>query len=380
MHICFLSGEYPHPEVGPSGGIGTSIKNLARKLVQKGHRVRVIGWHSKEIELEDEGVRLRYISATKAPKLGWFLNRKYLQDEVNHLVRQGELDMVEAPDWGGMTAGMKLHCPLLIRCNGTDTYFGELLGYKPRWSVYQAERMALSGADNVAAVSAFAGKVTRTVFNLPSEIKTIPNGISIEQFKPSNKANIIPNTILYFGTLVRKKGILDLMRIFKIVAAENPAARLLLLGRDAIDRETGCSTWSLCQNLLDTETSSKVEWMGAVAYEKVKEWIARANVCVFPSYAECLPLSWMEAMAMEKAIVASNIGWAKEMIDDNISGFLVSPKDHDTYAERILNLLDDPIKSQMFGKNARKKVESDFNIDIVAEKSIQWYSEVISSF
>jgi glycosyltransferase involved in cell wall biosynthesis len=61
----------------------------------------------------------------------------------------------------------------------------------------------------------------------------------------------------------------------------------------------------------------------SVPYSEIKTYITQATVCVFPSFAEALPVSWIEAMAMEKAIVA-NIGWASDVID-GINGF-GSPK------------------------------------------------------
>lgn len=374
MHICFLTGEYPHPEVGSSGGIGTSIRNLARQLVRMGHRVRVMGWHKQEIEIEDNGVHVHFLKATSIPKMGWMLNRKRLQDEVNRLVRQDGLDIVEAPDWGGMSAGMKLLCPLVVRCNGTDTYFGHLLGYRPRWKVYHAERLALKSADDVAAVSRFAAEVTKKLFNLKRDIHVIYNGISIEEFSPVDPKEIEQCTILYFGTLVRKKGVLDLMHIFNHVTSECPEAKLVLLGRDAIDRKTGLSTWQLCQNMLSENAKERVHWNGAVPYSEIRNWIAKAHVCVFPSYAECMPLSWMEAMAMGKAIVASNIGWAQEMIEDGVSGVLVHPSEHAIYADSIVQLFREPPKCLLHGQKARERAEQLFSIDTVALASHKWYA------
>ena len=112
-------------------------------------------------------------------------------------------------------------------------------------------------------------------------------------------------------------------------------------------------------------------------YDKIKQHISLATVCVFPTFAEALPVSWIEAMAMQKAIVTSNIGWAIEVIDDGINGLLVHPKEHKSYAENINKLLENKELRTKFGIEARKKVEQKFSIDVVAKQSADFYQKLI---
>jgi glycosyltransferase involved in cell wall biosynthesis len=57
-----------------------------------------------------------------------------------------------------------------------------------------------------------------------------------------------------------------------------------------------------------------------VPYSEIQVHINATTVCVFPSFVEALPVTWIEAMALPKA-VSSNIGWATDVIDDGINGF-----------------------------------------------------------
>ncbi|WP_290831560.1 glycosyltransferase, partial [Flavobacterium sp.] len=74
---------------------------------------------------------------------------------------------------------------------------------------------------------------------------------------------------------------------------------------------------------------------------------------------------------------ASNIGWAKEVIDDGTNGFLVHPKNHKKFAQKISTLLKDNEMQSSFGKEARVKVISKFSIAIVAEKSVAFYKNYL---
>ncbi len=378
MNIGFITIEYPHSLLGRTGGIGTSIKNLATELVKQGHVVTVLVLSGKSFEVMSEGLRVIALPSTKISKAGWFLNRRKLLIAINRMVKEESLAIVEAPDWGGLSAGIIPDCPLVIRCHGTDTYFGHLLNYKPRLSVFLAEKLALKQAHAVASVSSFTKQITSEIFGL-NNVVVIPNGVDTLQFA---ETEVLPDglSILYFGTLVRKKGLLDLAKIFSKVRQKIPGVRLKLVGADSIDKITGSSSLALFKSLLSAEDLRNVECLGAQPYNEIKNHIALASVCVFPSYAECLPLSWIEAMLMQKAIVASNIGWAPEMIQDGASGFLVHPTKHEVFAERICLLLTDKKLAERFGNAARESAQSKYDIKIVAQQTLLWYDKVIAGY
>jgi glycosyltransferase involved in cell wall biosynthesis len=292
------------------------------------------------------------------------------------MVRKEGLDIVEAPDWTGLSAGMRLDCPLVIRCHGSDTYFGKLQNYKPRWSVHLAEKMGLQGADGIVSVSKFTADVTQEIFNIDMPIEIIPNGINPNLYSTDFEKGE-EGLVLYFGTLVRKKGVLDLAKIFSFVVNENPKAKLLLIGRDTIDKITGRSTWELMQKEMSEEALCRMKYIGAQPHDKMKQWISKAVVCVFPSYAEALPVSWLEAMACAKPVIASNIGWGPEIIENGVNGLLIHPTQHTLYSNAILQLLGNHEERSRLGIAARKKVERSFDIMMTARQSAEWYQGVI---
>lgn len=378
MHIGFLTTEYPPL---PSGGIGTSIRNLARALVAMGHRVTVIGWGAAT-EFEDQGVKARFLSDTHLPKTGWFINRLRVQRELRRLVAKENLQIVEAPDWGGLSAGLQPGCPVVVRCHGSAVYFAHLLHEKVRPSVRLAERMVLTQADGVVAVSRFAADITAQLFGLKKSLGVIPNGIDLSQFEPGPPEEIAPNTpntLLYLGTLVRKKGVLDLCRAFSRVVEQFPEARLRLIGRDAADRQTGApSVWALCREMLSLRARARVEYLGVRPYAEVQDYVRQAAVCVFPSHAEAMPLSWLEAMACVKPVVAYDIGWASEVVAHERTGLLVPLGDVEKLSAAIVRLLCDGALRNHFGAAGRRQVEAKFSAQAVAKQSVAWYRNVIN--
>jgi len=237
MHIGFITPEYPHDALPKAGGLGTSIKNLAYALVQEGVEVSVfvIGLDRSESFVEDQ-IQFHFIQKFKVPGITWFVTRKYYQNLINKIVESNSIDLLEGPDWIGITAFMKFRVPLIIRCNGSDAYFCKLEGRKQKWKNFWFEKNALKNANEVIAASSFTGKLTKEIFGLKREIVTLYNGVDIDKFKPStNSIQIEENSILYFGTVIRKKGVLELAKAYNIFKENNPDAILKIIGKDTID-------------------------------------------------------------------------------------------------------------------------------------------------
>jgi glycosyltransferase involved in cell wall biosynthesis len=380
MKIAFLTPEYPHSRTGNSGGLGTSIKNLAIALLDHGISVRVLVYGQKEDALfEDNGIIIQQIKNIKFKGLSWLLTRKKIEKIINQLYINQEIDLVEAPDWTGITSFIRpVNCPVVIRLHGSDTYFCHLDNRKVKWLNKFHEKRALQKADSLLSVSQFTADKTNEVFGLNKKFTIIPNLIDSDLFKGNNQEVFSEKSILYFGSLIRKKGLLELPLIFNKVIEKNPDAKLILVGKDVPDIISGnSSTWQMMQDLFSDQAIKNVEYIQNVPYTEIKEKIQKATVCVFPSFAEAFPVSWLEAMAMEKPIVASNIGWASEMIDEGKNGFLVHPMNHDTFSKRICSFLENRELCLKTGIAARKKVKDFFDIKVLAQQNIEFYKSVI---
>ena len=382
MKIGFLTSEYPHEKTGSAGGIGTSIKNLAEAIFKLGHEVHILVYNQPTDDVfKSNSIKIHQIKNIKIKGLSWYLTRKKIESYIDDLYSNQEIEIIEAPDWTGITSFIRpKKCPIVIRLNGSDTYFCKIENRPLKKKNYWHERKALKNADGHISVSQFTADKTNEFFKLSIKFQIIPNGINTEYFKPVKKASKSSKQILYLGTLIRKKGLLDLAHIFNHVIETEPEAKLILVGGDAHDITTGeTSTWEIMKNIFNKQAIKNVNYLGKVPYEKVQSFIQDADVCVFPSYAEALPVSWLEAMAMEKAVVASNIGWGKEIIEDGKSGFLVHPTDHLKFADSIIKFLNNKKLKHSLEINARKRVLSKFDSLIIAKKSIKYYQGFIDN-
>lgn len=377
MNIGFITPEYPHPKVSHSAGIGTSICNLAKALTASGHNVYVFVYAQKvDDHFVEDGVDV-FLIGSKSYLFGkWYRYRKHIQKHVQKVIDAHQIDIIEVPDWTGISAFMKFSVPLIIRLHGSDGYFCHLDNRKQKRKNLFFEKSALKGADAIVSVSKFTGSLTKEIFGLRQTITTIPNGIDTEDFKPLDIV-INQGQLLYFGTFIRKKGVLELAKIFNKVVEKVPDCRLLLLGRDVIDVFEKISTFSLFMDLLTDAAKNRVTYLQEVPYAEIQSYIASAQVVVLPSYAEAFPMTWLETLAMEKALVSSNIGWSDELMVDGITGFMVNPKEHALYAEKIIEFLNDSDKCAKFGKAARKHIIQNFSTEIITKRNISFYKKCI---
>ena len=166
MKIAFLTPEYPHAKTGNSGGIGTSIKNLAQGLIAQGCSVRILVYGQKEDTVfDDHGIVVQQIKNVKLKGLSWWLTRKKLERIINELYASKEIDLVEAPDWTGITSFIKPNkCPIAIKLHGSDTYFCHLDQRPVKWVNKFHEKRAIKNADGLISVSQFTADLTNQLF------------------------------------------------------------------------------------------------------------------------------------------------------------------------------------------------------------------------
>jgi len=103
------------------------------------------------------------------------------------------------------------------------------------------------------------------------------------------------------------------------------------------------------------------------------------DIYVTASSREGLPVSVMEAMAMERPIVAYNIRGVRDLVEDGVNGFLVPFKDINALAEKIIYLMEHPEVAEEMGKKGRERIEKEFSLDVVLHQMEVLYKEILEN-
>ncbi|KKS44887.1 hypothetical protein A2567_01875 [Candidatus Azambacteria bacterium RIFOXYD1_FULL_42_11] len=171
-------------------------------------------------------------------------------------------------------------------------------------------------------------------------------------------------TIGYIGRLIDGKGLEDLFE-----AISKLKFQILIFGNGPLEAK-------LKKMAEDLNIADKVEWRGFMPYSKVSEALAQIDIFVYPSWHEGFGRSIMEAMAMEKPVVATNVGGIPDLVKDGENGFLVEPHKPEELAKKIKILTEDKELREKFGKAGRKWVAKNFEWNEGIKKFAQLFLEL----
>ena len=146
----------------------------------------------------------------------------------------------------------------------------------------------------------------------------------------------------------------------------------LLVG--GIDDHPGAIT----KEQLDAVCDGKyIQWLGYRT--DVKELLQSSHIVAFPSYyMEGLPKSLIEADAIGRPVITCNSVGCKEAVIDGNNGYLIPTKDVDALVEKLDILLSNAKLRQEMGKNSRAYAEANFSLDMVIEKHLEIYEELVT--
>ncbi|RDU96053.1 glycosyltransferase family 4 protein [Trinickia dinghuensis] len=188
-------------------------------------------------------------------------------------------------------------------------------------------------------------------------------GVDIDHFGLTPLPRSEHVTFVLIGRLLWDKGVGEYVEAARILRARHPQARFQLLGPVGVDNPS-----AIAQADIDGWTGEGlVEYLGEA--HDVRPFIAQADCVVLPSYREGVPRTLMEASAMGRPIVATDVPGCREVVDDGVTGLLCEVKNAQSLAaklERILNM-DEPARREM-GLRGRDKVAAEFDEALVIER------------
>lgn len=325
----------------------------AFNLQNKGHNVAILALHGKELYNRSlaAGIRTFPVSITNISFINPFclfaLMRLFRNEKPDVVILNFSADIKAA----GMAAKITGIKNIVYRRGSAipirNTFINRFL-YKTF----------------VTHIIANSEETRRTILQnnpelFPSEkITIIYNGINLAQIDSMPDTKIFPREdaeilIGNVGRLVLQKGQKYLIEMARLLKNRNIRFKILIGGEGPLEA-------SLKQKAAEAGVDDRIVFMGFI--KNIKAFMTTIDIFVLPSIWEGFGYVLVEAMACRKPVVAFNISSNPEIIDDNITGYLVDPMDIAAFTEKVEYLSRYPDRRHSLGSAGRKRVEEWFEI------------------
>jgi glycosyltransferase involved in cell wall biosynthesis len=376
-------------------GTPAAIREMSEELARRGRIVRVVTYPlSHPIPVSGITIdRIRQIGANRAVRVGPNFQRLVfdvlLVFKLFEVVRAHRIDIIHAHNYeAAIVAGIvgKLTgCPVVY--NAINTMIGELPSFgfiRPRilanGLARLLDKLVPRMADAIIADTEALRTFLLTQGIAPEGVTTINSGVRCDDFSAGDGARIRERLglkderlIVYTGTFDEFQGLDYLLKAFRLVHDQEPSARLLLVG----------STVNSCD---EAKYARLAEQLGVSSstiiltseFKELPDYLAAAEVTVLPRpESGGIPTKLLNYMAAGKPIVS--FAGSATILQDGVTGRLVTRVSPEALAEAILQLLRDRDLVITLGQNARQLAATRFSWPVIAEQIEAIYEHLITA-
>jgi glycosyltransferase involved in cell wall biosynthesis len=193
------------------------------------------------------------------------------------------------------------------------------------------------------------------------------SGVDLDFFKVNNQhlEQKIPIRILFIGRLILDKGILEFLKAAQAISNKYANVAFHIYGD--VD---SYNPSSISQSVVDSYLSDRILCKGNIS--DIRQALELAHCVVLPSYREGMSRSLLEAAASGIPIITTDVPGCREIVSDEVNGYLCAVKDSGDLAckiEKFLTLTASQIK--VMGSAGRSKIEREFSVEIVVDKYLE---------
>lgn len=344
-------------------------KPVVQALLAKGHRVTILAPPDDFVE-PLTGLGCRFVPLDMNAKGLNPMDELRLWRRFARIFRDLQPDVILSytikNNTFGALAAKSLGIPFLPNVSGLGTGF--LSGGALQFIVEQLYRRAFRGL----RVVFFQNEDDRGLFTkrglvTAQQAQLLPgSGIDLEHFAATPLPRDAAPVFLLIARLLRDKGVVEFVDAARQIKKDHPEMRFQLLGAAGSENRTAISAETV-QGWVD---DGIVEYLGTTP--DVRPAIAAATCVVLPSYREGAPRTLIEAAAMARPLIATDVPGCRDVVDDGLTGFLCTVRDAGSLAEAIRRFLGlAPGQRAEMGQAGRAKMERDYDQRLVVQAYVE---------
>ena len=389
MRICRVApGAEPVPSTR-GAGVESTVHHLSVAQSRLGHQVTVIDILSEErphVPYRVAEVPLRFPVDRRHPLVHALRQMRFQRAaarKLKELLEEERFDVVhfhgQFAAAGGLAVARRYGALAVFSSHNPTWGSRRLCRSRLQRVKYLMEMLSLRRADGVITDSAAVAHNLSAYLGVPAQkLQAVPIGVDEAYLAPVQVPAAFRRRhspggaplVLSVARLAPYKNQAGLVRAMRLVAGLLPEARLLLVGQVS---DAAYAT-KVREMALDLGLADRCRLLGAVPPEDLRRLYSLCDVFVMPSLWESQGLSVLEAMAVGRPVVASDIGPVRENVPPD-AGILVPPADHVALAEAIVALLRDPDRRRAMGREGRRFVFRERRWERMAELTMDAYAQ-----
>jgi len=357
------------------GGVTNHISSLEHYLTKMGHRVKVIAPASRAVSTFGD----RFILVGKprpVPSSGSIARVTIslrLAPRIKAILDEEKFDIIHLHE-----PLCPMLCTTVLRLSqtanvGTFHAYGSI-GYsltKPLNTLFL--KRWFSKLHGKIAVSKPAMELVNKHF--PGYYTIIPNGVDLDYFSsgvsPIDEFDDSKINILFVGRLEKRKGLDYLLEAHKQIKQEIPNSRLIIVG-------PGTRLRNKYEKRVAQNGLKDVVFVGYVAHDELPRYYKTADIVCAPATGkESFGIVLLEAMALGKPVVASNIDGYASIMTHGVEGLLVPPKDEKALAQALISLMANESLRQQMGARGRLTA-AEYDWKHIVQRVSDYYVKVLS--
>ena len=198
------------------------------------------------------------------------------------------------------------------------------------------------------------------------------SGVDIHEFVVTPEPENAPPVVLFCSRLLKSKGIGEFVHAARILKSKGVEARFVVAGDFALGNHDSVSS----DDMKDWVEEGVIEWLGHC--NDIVNLMAGCSIFTLPSYyGEGVPKVLLEAAASGRAIVTTTMPGCKDVVENDVTGILVEPRNAWALADALEKLIHDGVLRVQMGLAGRKRVEDYFALDIVNTKTLAVYRHIM---
>jgi glycosyltransferase involved in cell wall biosynthesis len=298
----------------------------------------------------------------EAAQLVKFIARENIDIVNTHSSRDG---------WLGGIASRLARAPIVIRSRHIEVDYDTPL----------LARIAFEFlADYVLTTSAkIRERLVREVGLDPSRVECLPTGVDFSRFSPDAQSTVreelgLADSIPLVGMIAvlrSWKGHADFIQAARLVLEKKPETHFIIAGG-------GPGRDYVLELITEANLDKKISFLGY--REDIPEILAALSMLVLPSIAhEGIPQVILQAQAMGKPVIGSNIGGIPDVVEDGVTGLLVPPQNPQQLANAIVKIIDNPAKARQMALAARQRARSNHSLDAMGTRLEELYLKLFKT-